>query len=106
LNAADQPAVSVSIFESKYARTVEALLDYADTDRFIDDLRTAWERPIQSKEANVLLSPAVFDAGRSTRPPAASRTSSRCGASGWTTTAATCRTRSSPPFSRGSEWSR
>ena len=65
LNAADQPAVSVSVFESKYAKTVEALLDYADTDRFIDDLRTAWERPIQSKEANVLLSPAVFDADRS-----------------------------------------
>ena len=65
LNAADQPAVSVSVFASKYAKTVEALLDYADTDRFIDDLRTAWERPIQSKEANVLLSPAVFDAGRS-----------------------------------------
>jgi hypothetical protein len=65
LNAADQPAVSVSVFESKYAKTVEALLDYADTDQFIADLRTAWERPIQSKEANVLLSPAVFDADRS-----------------------------------------
>ena len=65
LNAADHPAVSVSVFKSKYARTVEAMLDYADTNRFINDLRAAWERPIQAKEANVLLSPAVFDADRS-----------------------------------------
>ena len=100
-----RPASRVGLDLRVQVRQDHRTLHYPDTDLFIDDLRSALAFTDEAMEANVQLSPAVFDACRSNET-ARSLVIVRALRGVWLdNAAASCRTRSSPPCSRGSAWS-
>jgi hypothetical protein len=105
--ASPAAALAGSAFADRFATEAAGLIEHAgDPDAFIDGLRRCHAAVLTSKEDNFLFGPAVFDALRTGEggTKRGNAKSSRFGASGWTTTAATSRTRRSPRCSRRCAW--